>query len=170
MPRRRSRRTQSASDLKQVAWSQKVLIVCLLGHLALWLWCIASMIGGRDANGEQTDLFSLVLILSVLWGIFSGVFNCLVEVKLSGAVVGVLVAILSAFPCLGLFLILIVNTRATSALQANGVRVGFLGARISDIADLPDEFDDEDDEDDEDDRSRGRRRNSKYDVDEREGW
>lgn len=159
MPRRR---THPVADLRQVATSQKVLIACLFGHLLLWLGFIGLFVLGRDATEDASGWLSGTFFLSVVLGIVSGVFNCLVEMKLSGAVVGVFVAILSAVPCVGLFLILIVNTRATSALQSNGVRVGFLGARGSDLADL-DDPDNEGDDDEDGDRSR-------YEVDEREGW
>jgi hypothetical protein len=165
MPRRR---THPVADLRQVALSQRVLIACLLGHLLLWLGFIGLFVIGRDATEDTSEWQIVVFFLSVVLGIVSGVFNCLVEVKLSGAVVGVFVAILSVVPCLGLFIILIVNTRATSALQSNGVRVGFLGAHASDLADLADSEDEDFEEDEDDDRPRGGR--SRYDVNEREGW
>jgi hypothetical protein len=162
---RHSKRSHTVSDLLQIAWSQKVLIICLLGHLVLWLGFIGVTVIERELD-DRDDFLNIALILSVVIGIVSGIFNCLVEMKLSGAVVAVLVAILSAIPCIGLFLILIVNTRATSALQSDGIRVGLLGARIASITDLPESEDDEE-EDDEDDRPR---RRSRYDVDDREGW
>jgi hypothetical protein len=162
----RRRRTHSVADLKQIAISQKFLIVCLLGHLLLWLGFIWLVVVGRDASEDSSEWLNVTLMVSVLLGILSGVFNCLIEVKLSGAVIGVFVAILSAIPCLSLFLMLIVNTRASSALQANGVHVGFLGARSSDIEDL--KTDEGRFDDDEDDRPRGGR--NRYDVDERAGW
>jgi hypothetical protein len=164
MPRRR---THPVADLKQIATSQRVLIPCLLGHLMLWLGGIGLYVVGRKEAEDTSDWLSITLFLTVVLGIVSGVFNCLVEMKLSGAVVGVFVAVLSAVPCLGLFIVLIVNTRAISALQSNGVRVGFLGAYVSDLADLAD-ADDDDFDDEDDDRPRSGR--SRYDVNEREGW
>jgi len=166
--RRRSRRTHTASDLTQVAWSQKVLIVCLLGHLFLWLGYIGMTVYGIELTEERSESLNVVLVLTALLGLASGMFIFLVEMKLSGAIVGAIVGLLTVVPCVGLLLVLIVNTRATSALQANGVKVGLLGARMSDLAALSEDMDDEDFEDDEDDRPR--RRRSAYDVDEREGW
>jgi hypothetical protein len=172
MPRRRSRRTHTASDLKQVAWSQKVLILCLIGYLFLWLGYIAfNLMHLGDVANDSTTVFNIVLVLNVVLGVVSGVFICLVEMKLSGVVVGVVVGLLTVVPCVGLLLVLIVNTRATSALQSNRVRVGLLGARMSDLATLSEGIDDEVDEDDDDYDDRPRRRGrSEYDVDEREGW
>lgn len=168
MPRRRSRRTHTASDLKQLAWSQKVLILCLLGHLVLWFGYIGLAVTRTVVVGDFSVLFNLVLLLSVFLGILSGVFIFLVETKLSSAVVALFVGVLTAVPCMGLIIILTVNTRATSALQANGVRVGLLGASLPDIAALLEEIDEEEfEDDDEDDRPRSR---SEYEVDEREGW
>jgi len=161
--RRRSRRTHTASDLTQVAWSQKVLIVCLLGHLFLWLGYIGMTVYGIELTEERSESLNVVLMLAAvaatLWD---------QSVVSYWAIVGAIVGLLTVVPCVGLLLVLIVNTRATSALQANGVKVGLLGARMSDLAALSEDMDDEDFEDDEDDRPR--RRRSAYDVDEREGW
>ncbi len=174
--RRRKRRTHSASDLRQIAWAQRILILCLLGHLVLWLGYIGLSVSGARMGGRGSDTFETVMIISVGLGLLSGIFVLLVEAKLSGLIIGFLIGLLTAVPCLGLLLILVVNTRATSTLQANGVHVGLIGARTSDLNALsedPDEDEDGDSEDDDDydDRPNGRsRRASRYEVDEREGW
>jgi hypothetical protein len=41
--------------------------------------------------------------------------------------------ILTIIPLVGLIVLLVINSKATSALRASGVRVGFLGANLSDL-------------------------------------
>jgi hypothetical protein len=47
--------------------------------------------------------------------------------------VGVLCAALRIVPCISLIVLLVVNQNATSFLQRNGVRVGFLGTNPDNI-------------------------------------
>lgn len=42
-------------------------------------------------------------------------------------------AILTLIPCIGLIVLLIINGKATSILKQNDVRVGLIGANMSDL-------------------------------------
>src|SRR5262249_11567771 len=53
MPRRRFRRTHPISDLRQIAWLQKFLILVLIGQLFLWLGFIAVVVLGLGTPGED---------------------------------------------------------------------------------------------------------------------
>ncbi len=66
-------------------------------------------------------------------GLAGAVFVFLLAIKIFGTGVGVLLGILSMIPCLGLLVLLTVNGRATEVLKQNGVKVGLLGAKISEI-------------------------------------
>lgn len=167
MPRRRFRRTHPISDLRQIAWLQKFLILVLIGQLFLWLGFIAVMVLGLDTPGEDDIPLQLTLGLSVVMGLAGAVLVILIGVKVSGPATGVLLGILTAIPCLGLLMLLIVNTQATGLLQRNGVRVGLLGARLTDIAELPEELDEEDEDEDE---YEDRRRRRSSEINEDEGW
>jgi hypothetical protein len=46
---------------------------------------------------------------------------------------GVVLGILTLIPCVGLIVLLIINSKATGILKKNGVRVGLLGAKMSDL-------------------------------------
>lgn len=57
----------------------------------------------------------------------------LLAVKLYGTALGIVLGILSLIPLIGLLVLLGVNGKATSVLRANGVKVGLLGARLSEV-------------------------------------
>jgi hypothetical protein len=48
-------------------------------------------------------------------------------------VVGVLLALLTIIPYVGLIVLLIINSRATGVLNKHGYRVGLFGASLSDF-------------------------------------
>jgi hypothetical protein len=50
---------------------------------------------------------------------------------LFNVVAGVLFGLLTFVPCLGLLGLLVINQRATAALQKEGIAVGLLGADLS---------------------------------------
>jgi len=68
----------------------------------------------------------MVLALGV--AVFAMIAVFLLAKEVINAVAGVFCAILMIVPCISLLVLLVVNQRATSRLQDNGVRVGFLGA------------------------------------------
>ena len=180
MPRpTRRKRTHSTADLRQVAWFQKVLILCMLGQVLIWIGHIAfyALAAGGPAGpggvkpAADFDPLYVTLAITGLLGVVGAVFVVLIGLKTSGPAVGVLMGLLTLVPCLSLIIIVVVNTQATGVLQRNGVRVGLIGARMSDIADLSEMTDeDEEDEEEEDDRPRRRRRRGYADIDEDEGW
>ena len=47
---------------------------------------------------------------------------------------GIVCGLLALIPCIGLITLLIINSKATSILRRNGIRVGFLGANLADLA------------------------------------
>jgi hypothetical protein len=119
------------ADLRRIALYQRLLILCLLAQLLLWVGYVVAVTTGlaRD-NGEGA-------VLALIWtagiGLLGGAIVFLVTAKLDGAALGLMLGALTVIPCLGLVAITAVSTRATAALRANGVRVGLFGARSSDI-------------------------------------
>ncbi len=78
--------------------------------------------------GQDLPVRLVVMVLALGVAIFAMVAIFLLTKELINAAVGVLFAIVMLVPCLSLLVLLFVNQKATSYLQANGVRVGFLGA------------------------------------------
>ena len=63
------------------------------------------------------------------------VFAFALSLKVYSTTTGILLAMLTLVPCLGLFVLLVVNGRATAVLRQNGHKVGLLGAHLSEFKD-----------------------------------
>ncbi|WP_339687156.1 hypothetical protein [Gimesia maris] len=122
MPQTVSEHTQYqiiTEDIKLIAFRQKVILVCILIYLSA-------------VAGQSMIPVGISLILGIPVGIViivAAVFIFLLATKLYGAVVGIFLGILTLIPLVGLFVLLIVNGKATKMLKENGVDVGLLGAR-----------------------------------------
>ncbi|MCX6376002.1 MAG: hypothetical protein NTU88_08240, partial [Armatimonadetes bacterium] len=66
-------------------------------------------------------------------GVAACVFVFMLAIQLYGAGVGILFGVLALIPLVSLIMLLIVNGKATNTLRSNGVKVGFFGARLSEI-------------------------------------
>jgi DNA-directed RNA polymerase subunit RPC12/RpoP len=128
---RRSRvRRRPVAELRQIALYQKAILLCILAYI----------VAVPTQFLIPAPLRPLLLIVVVPVLLTATVFVFLMAIKLYDVGLGVLLGILSMIPLVGLIILLIVNGKATSALQENGYRVGLLGARLS-------QFDEDDDED-----------------------
>ncbi len=110
-------------DLKSVAMLQKAILLCILVNLG-------SMVGNyfvpEEYNLPVLGLFGVATLAST-------VFVFLLAAKLYGAASGIMMGLMTFVPCMGLIVLLIVNGKATSVLQANGLKVGLLGADPSKV-------------------------------------
>ncbi len=110
-------------DLKSVARYQKGVIVCILIYfLAVF---------GQFALPQELRLILGIGVLFV--GLTGAVFAFLLAMKTHGTGQGILLGILCLVPCVGLLVLLIINSKATSVLKQNGIKVGLLGADLSSI-------------------------------------
>ena len=110
-------------DLTKVAFAQKGIIVCLLIYFC--------MLAGQFLLPPELRMV-LVVGLAVL-GITGMVFVFMLATRVYGVVLGVLLGILTLVPCLGLLVLLMVNQKATGILKQNGISVGLLGAKSTDL-------------------------------------
>jgi len=113
----------SREDLRSVAKSQKGILVCILVYLVA--------VGAQFAMPPELRLLLGLGVLVV--GIAGTVFVFLLATKVYGTGVGVLLGILAMIPCIGLLVLLVVNGKATAILKQNGIKVGLLGANLSEI-------------------------------------
>lgn len=111
------------ADLKNVAVYQKGVLFGLLLSIGLTI--------GQFALPAEYRIY--VAILSLMVSISNCVFVILLATKVYSVVQGVIMGILALIPCLGLIPLLIINGKATKTLQANGIKVGLLGANVSAI-------------------------------------
>jgi hypothetical protein len=110
-------------DVRSVAVYQKGILYCILLH-------IAALVGQFVVPPQ----FRLAIILGdVVVAIAGFVFVLLLAIKVYNVAVGIILGILTLVPCVNLIVLLVVNGKATGILQANGHKVGLLGANLSEF-------------------------------------
>lgn len=107
-------------DVRSVALYQRGVMVCILLYLLA--------IGAQTFAPERYGL--LLAIGGVSIGLAGAVFVFLLAIKVYGVGVGVVLGLLTLVPCLGLFVLLVVNGKATTVMRENGYTVGLLGGRL----------------------------------------
>ena len=110
-------------DLKSVARYQKGVIVCILIYLL-------AVFGQFALPPEATIILGIGVLLVGLTG---AVFAFLLAIKTHGMGQGILLGILCLVPCVGLLVLLVINSKATSVLKQNGIKVGLLGADLKSL-------------------------------------
>jgi hypothetical protein len=114
-------------DLLPVAQYQKGIIYCILANIVLFILNLA-------AGQSQSTVAGLVIVgLYAIVAVAQLVLIALLAAKVYNVVLGIFIGIFSFVPCLGLLLLLVVNQKATSVLQQNGIRVGLMGADMSQL-------------------------------------
>lgn len=115
--------SKSKEDLRAIAKYQRGIIVCIL------LYVLAAV--GQVAIPPNLRPFVGLMIIPVL--VAACVFVFLLSLRVYSTAVGIIMAILTLVPCLGLIALLIINSTATATLKANGISVGIAGADPSQI-------------------------------------
>jgi predicted RNA-binding Zn-ribbon protein involved in translation (DUF1610 family) len=114
-----------SEELKQIAQYQRGLIFSVLGQI------VAGVIWGM-ANASHSPPLLLVGALGLLVaGIAGLVFVVLVALRLYSTAAAIGLAILMFIPCVSLIVLLSINGKATNRLKENGIKVGFMGADMS---------------------------------------
>lgn len=117
--------------LYEIAKAQRFLVLIIgVGMLTGILFQVLLQFERADRPWFNLALFSGVgvqLVVSVLQSV--AMFRMGKTVHNLFQAVGL--AIFSFIPCIGLIVMLIINNQATTALQAGGIKVGFLGADLS---------------------------------------
>jgi hypothetical protein len=122
--RQRKRKTLDRATLRSIALFQKGILVAILVYLAVF-------VAQFFIPPQLRWILGLGLALPTM--LVAVVFVFLLATKVYSPVTGVLLALLTFIPCIGLIVLLIINSKATAVLQLNGISVGFLGASLSDI-------------------------------------
>ncbi len=124
----------SSERVRAVAENQRGMIYCLLfSFLVAIVFCgFGGIVGvaARDAGSQRMA----TLILGILYWVFVFaffVFWCIKVYKLADALQAgpaALWVVAMFAPCINYIFVLFLSQKATSFLQANGVKVGFFGA------------------------------------------
>ncbi len=128
-PRRRRRRLAargsgsrlSRDQLYRIALYQKIVCVCILCYLL-------AVVGQFMIPPERRIMVGLAIVPVALTAV---VFVFLLATAVYSAAIGVVYAILTLIPCVGLIMLLVINAKATSVLKSRGYSVGLLGASLS---------------------------------------
>ena len=118
-------------DLKKVAQYQKGIILCIAANLVI---VIGMMFLGRSM--QMAGMGALVLVMQVAYvavGFAALVCIILLATKVYNLAIGIVAGLLQFIPCIGLLVLLVVNQKATGVLQQNGIKVGLLGADMSQL-------------------------------------
>ena len=107
--------------VRRVAQYQRWVIFALLFNI---LMNVISLLANFGVIPVPQVVIGLLAIGGALFAMFA-IF--LLGKELSGVGLGIICALLMIIPCISLLVLLIINQRATSFLQRNGVKVGFLG-------------------------------------------
>ncbi len=127
--------TRSEDDLRSIARLQRLLVMTfgamlLTGAIGA---ALASGLGMAEAKaGVTVVVVASAVAISVLQ-LVAAVLILLLSARLFSGGVLVLVLLGGFVPCLSLVMLLVVNAQATAVLRANGIRVGFFGARWADV-------------------------------------
>lgn len=113
----------SREDLLKVAKYQKGILVCILVYILA--------VAGQFALPPQ--IRPLVGLGVLVVGLIAAVFTIRLAMKTHGTVLGIILGLLCLLPILGLLILLLVNQKATTVLQLNGIKVGLLGADLSSL-------------------------------------
>jgi cobalamin biosynthesis protein CobD/CbiB len=108
------------AQLVRVARYQRYVLFALLANVCINIFAFATV-----QQGELLALLAGVATLVVVVFAITSIF--LLAKELYNVATGVVCAIFMLAPCISLLVLLIVNQKATSYLQAHGVEVGFMG-------------------------------------------
>lgn len=115
--------------LRAIAKAQRSVNLATLAYLCIVAATIALAVLG--IGSPEVFIATRIAVLVVM--VIGAVTVYRLASLLRGKVVAVLYVVGLLFPCLGLVLLLTLSQKATSTLQAAGVRVGLLGADPSSI-------------------------------------
>jgi hypothetical protein len=110
-------------DLRSVAVYQKGILVCILVYTIAFI-----------GHYLVPPVLRIVPVMAGLGAALAGVaFVFLLSTKVFRIGVGILLAILTLIPFLGVIVLLAINGKATAILKLNGHHVGLLGADLSEF-------------------------------------
>jgi predicted RNA-binding Zn-ribbon protein involved in translation (DUF1610 family) len=118
--------------LQSIASSQKKLLICIL--LQILTYSLLLVLSGMMRRSPDPALSLVVLCDAAVLlaaGVGGIIYTFLLSTKIYNTGLGIVLALLTIVPCLGLLILLMVNQRATAILQENGYRVGLLGAKAT---------------------------------------
>ncbi len=116
--------------LKRIVSNQKALLWSIFGLLAFGM--LAGILRDETASvgiGTMATVFVLLYLIANIIAVISTIL--LAANAYNSVLLGILLALVVLVPCIGLLMLLAINQRACMILKANGIKVGFMGADMS---------------------------------------
>jgi uncharacterized membrane protein len=113
---------EQREKLRRVAKYQRWVLFALLANIVSYVIFMMGSIAGHEGISR---LAGIVFLLSA---VFAMVAIFLLAQAIYNTVVALICAVVMFIPCIAFITLAIVNSKATSYLQAHGVKVGFMGA------------------------------------------
>lgn len=113
-------------DLIEIALRQKMILFCVLVY-------IGAIVSHFTVPKEYVEYIRYGVLA---FGVLAAVLVFLLAQKLYEPGPGAALALVTLVPVIGLFTLLIINSKATNRLVSRGIRVGLMGARMSDFKKL----------------------------------
>jgi len=125
----------SRDELRSIAKEQKYLLNSLLFYIVSWIAMIAVLFSNERSQLSpfMGGLIIVLIVLMVVATVCATVFLFRLAMRLYGVGTGVFLALMTILPCIGLMVLLGINSKATTKLKLNGIKVGFMGADVSAI-------------------------------------
>ncbi len=115
---------QEGPDIRKVAAMQRTIMYCILSEILIVIGRVTFA-----TNGNVTGLLLLGLVYIVV-GIIAAVCIFILALSLYNTALGIVLGILTLIPVVGLIVLLVVNSKATTVLRQNGLKVGLMGAKL----------------------------------------
>lgn len=116
-------------DLIKLAKAQKWVLWAVFANITtlLMVLFLQGLLSNPNATTNSVLMLFNILRLSIALGVAIAIWNLgrALRIKLAW-----LFAILSFLPLVGLVVLLVLNSRATTVLKMAGYKIGFLGAKI----------------------------------------
>jgi hypothetical protein len=129
-------RSGQREDVRKVAVAQKAILTCILiqiGSILIVIVGLASAGNGGEKSAVLPMLVRMAVLVALISGVISALFVFAMALRVYNTALGILFGIGALMPYVGLIVLLVVNGKATKILQANGYKVGLLGAKLSDV-------------------------------------
>jgi predicted RNA-binding Zn-ribbon protein involved in translation (DUF1610 family) len=124
----------TSEKVKQIAREQKNLMYCILFYLIASIGSgVVNASAGPGPRNEPSIIGLVVGLVALVAIIAAVVFVIRLAAKLYSTGMAIVYGILTIIPCVGLIIMLVVNGAATKLLKENGVKVGFMGADMSQL-------------------------------------
>ena len=117
--------------LKRIANNQRQVLMCIVLLILFAIMSAYDRVAG-DSSFLYHDLYNIPAICYAVVNVVAFVFVILLAANVYNTTLGgTLFGLLCLIPFVGILVLLGINQQATRLLRANGIKVGFMGAKMN---------------------------------------